>query len=84
MESTTLHADWLDEGDALTRDFTFSNFKQAMSFAQKVGDIAEELNHHPDIIIHDYKHVSLIVRTHDTQSVTQKDQELALRIDDIT
>ncbi len=83
MTTEELSSEWLDEGDALTRDFAFADFKEAMAFTQKVGLIAEEMNHHPDIVIHDYKYVSLILRTHDSQSVTDKDRELAGKIDEI-
>ena len=72
---------WTDDLGALTKNFTFHNFKEAMVFAQKVGELAEKANHHPDIIIHGYKYVQIILTTHDEGKVTEKDHELAKEID---
>ena len=72
---------WTHDLGALTRNFTFHNFKEAMNFAQKVGELAEEAKHHPDIIIHGYKHVQIILTTHDKGEVTEKDYDLAKKID---
>ena len=68
-------------GVALTRDYTLGNFKQAMAFANRVADIAEEQGHHPDILIHGWKYVTLRIATHATGGLSKNDFILAARID---
>lgn len=75
--------DWIDDVGALTKNFTFHSFKEAMAFAQEVGELAEKAQHHPDIIIHGYKHVQIILTTHDKGMVTEKDHNLAKEIDSL-
>ena len=73
---------WMESEQTLTRSFSFNNFVEALAFVNKVGEIAEELGHHPDICIKDYNSVHISTTTHDVGSrVTEKDQELARRID---
>ena len=72
---------WGDDQNVLTKNFTFHNFKEAMTFVQQVGTLAEKANHHPDILIHRYKHVRITLTTHDADTVTQKDFDLASKID---
>lgn len=75
---------WEFEDDTLTRDFEFKNFKEALAFVNVVGVIAEESNHHPDIILFDYKCVSIITKTHDANDqVTQKDYDLVDKINSV-
>ena len=47
----------------------------------QVADVAEEANHHPDILVHGYKHVRLTLSTHSAGRVTDADHHLARRID---
>lgn len=75
--------DWQEENDCLTKEFTFQNFSDAMIFANKVAEIAEELDHHPDILIHDYNKVTIKTTTHSEGKVTQKDHKLAEMVDEI-
>lgn len=73
---------WSETEGALTRTYTFSDFKQALAFVNSVGEIAEKLGHHPDLCIRGYKNVVISTTTHDAQNtVTQKDRELTAAID---
>ena len=73
---------WKEENNKLKREFEFDNFKKALSFTNKVGEIAERMQHHPDIIMHDYNQVRIEVTTHDEgMKVTQKDHNFAGDID---
>jgi 4a-hydroxytetrahydrobiopterin dehydratase len=72
---------WRDDGDALVRDFEFANFAAAMAFVNRVADVAEEANHHPDILVHGWNKVRLTLSTHDTGGLTDADRALAGRID---
>ena len=70
--------DWKEENNKLKREFEFDNFKKALSFTNKVGEIAERMQHHPDILLHDYNQVKIEVTTHDEgMKVTQKDHDFA-------
>jgi 4a-hydroxytetrahydrobiopterin dehydratase len=74
---------WRREGDALVRDFELGGFTQAMALANAVADAANEANHHPDILVHDYKHVRLTLSTHSAGGITENDFGLAAAIDAI-
>ncbi len=76
-------AGWTHEDDALVRDFRFPDFKAALWFVNRVGDLAEERNHHPDILLHGYDKVRLTLSTHTAGGVTEADHELAAAIDDL-
>ncbi len=65
----------------LTKELTFKDFKSALGFVNKVAQLAEELNHHPDILIHSYKNVRIILFTHSENKITEQDRELSSRID---
>jgi 4a-hydroxytetrahydrobiopterin dehydratase len=74
--------DWRPEGGALVRDFKFGDFPEAMAFVNRVAEVAEELNHHPDILIHGWNNVRLTLSTHsEGGAVTDSDRALAARID---
>lgn len=76
-------ADWRREGDEIIRDFQFENFARALDFVNRIADAAEALNHHPDILIHGWNKVRLSVTTHDKGGLTERDFELAARIDEL-
>ncbi len=66
----------------LLKEFKFDDFKQALDFVNNVGEIAEKLNHHPDISI-SYNKVKIKIYTHKVDGLTEKDFELAEKIDEI-
>jgi 4a-hydroxytetrahydrobiopterin dehydratase len=71
-----------ETGDrALTRTFKFDDFRAALSFVNRVGDIAEQLDHHPDVDIR-WNKVTLTLSTHSAGGLTERDFTLAHRIDD--
>lgn len=72
---------WRLEDDALAKSFRFGSFREAISFMVRVGFEAEALNHHPDWS-NSYNRVEMKLTTHDAgKKVTQKDVDLARRID---
>lgn len=76
--------EWIEENNALQKTFEFKDFKEALAFVNRVGEIAERMQHHPDIGIKDYKKVFVSTTTHDNGStITAKDRELAAEIDKI-
>jgi 4a-hydroxytetrahydrobiopterin dehydratase len=74
---------WKHEGPAVHRDWTFADFKEAMAFVNRVAELAEEANHHPDILVHGWNKVRLTLSTHSAGGITQGDLDMARRIDDI-
>ncbi len=71
---------WADSDGALERTFEFSSFPEAVGFVNRVAQLAEEENHHPDIAI-SYRKVTLRWTTHSAGGVTDRDRELAQRTD---
>lgn len=73
------HPDGWDEvDDALERTFAFRDFPEALAFVNRVAELAEAENHHPDIRI-DYSRVTLRWWTHTAGGITDRDAELAER-----
>jgi 4a-hydroxytetrahydrobiopterin dehydratase len=75
---------WNEEGGELVRDLKFDDFAAAIAFVHRVADVAEEANHHPDILVHGWNKVRLTLSTHSEGRITEKDHELARRIDALT
>lgn len=73
--------DWQDTGEALQRDLEFADFSAAMAYVNRVADLAEEVNHHPDILIHGWNKVRLSLFTHSEGRITDADRAMASRID---
>lgn len=69
----------LKEG-AITKLYKFKDFKEAMNFVNRAADLAEEADHHPDILIR-YNKVMLTLATHSAGGLTGKDFRLAREID---
>ena len=74
--------DWSLESNSITKDFSFNNFRESLDFVNKVGETAEEHNHHPDILV-SYNIVRLTLTTHSEKGLTKRDFELAKEIDKI-
>jgi 4a-hydroxytetrahydrobiopterin dehydratase len=64
----------------LWREYTFKDFARAMKFVNKVAEIAEAENHHPDIHIH-YNKVKLVLWTHDIGGLSENDFIVAAKVD---
>jgi len=76
-------ANWINVNNQLRKEFTFKDFAGALAFVNKVGRLAEEQNHHPDILLYKYKHVRLTLSTHSEGKVTEADHRLAELVDGI-
>ncbi len=72
-----------DGVQSLYREFSFENFREALSFVNKAGELAEKSNHHPDVTL-GWGYVKLWLTTHSDGGVTEKDHELARQIDQLT
>ena len=74
--------DWTEVDGALERTFELPSFLEALEFVNRVGALAEEEDHHPDIAI-SYRKVTLRWWTHTAGGITDRDRELAARTDSI-
>ncbi|MGA7919386.1 MAG: 4a-hydroxytetrahydrobiopterin dehydratase [Candidatus Acidiferrales bacterium] len=70
------------DGHHIVRDFTFPDFAQALAFVNKVGAIAEEQGHHPDIAL-SWGKAQVTTWTHKINGLTESDFILAAKIDQI-
>jgi 4a-hydroxytetrahydrobiopterin dehydratase len=73
---------WIDSQDALERTFELPSFREAVAFVNRVADLAEEADHHPDIAI-SYKKVTLRWTTHSEGGITDRDRDLAARTNEL-
>ncbi len=74
---------WNQKDERLVKDFKFDTFREAQRFLNKVADLAESQNHHPQIEW-TYNVVELSLSTHDAGDiVTNKDIKLAVAINGI-
>jgi len=72
--------EWSESGGKIQRTYQFEDFVRAMRFVNAVADAAEEMQHHPDILVR-WNKVTLSVMTHDAGGITDKDFRLAARAD---
>ena len=77
---TTLPGWALKGGLEISRQYTFRDFVEAMRFVNRVAELAEAADHHPDITIR-YTRVVLVLATHSAGGLTEKDVALARQID---
>jgi 4a-hydroxytetrahydrobiopterin dehydratase len=68
-------------GSSIVRDLQFSDFAAAIAFVDRVAEVAEAANHHPDILLHGWNNVRLTLSTHSQGGLTDADFELAGQID---
>jgi 4a-hydroxytetrahydrobiopterin dehydratase len=71
---------WSRRGDVITKTFQFRNFLTGIDFVNAVAKAAEAADHHPDIDIR-YTKIICSLSTHSAGGITQKDLDLAKRID---
>jgi 4a-hydroxytetrahydrobiopterin dehydratase len=72
--------EWKHEGNAIAREFVFRNFREAVAFLVRIAFDAEEADHHPDVAL-SYKRLRLSLSTHSEGGLTNKDFDLASKID---
>ena len=70
---------WEIEGGELVKVFKFGSYLEGVEFARKCGEVAEEMNHHPDLLIQ-WRKVRVSISTHSEGGVTGLDFEFAKRV----
>lgn len=73
---------WHKNDNIMYKEFEFDDFKSALDFVNKVGELAEKQNHHPDVEL-GWGRVKVSLTTHSEGKITDKDKELANLIDKI-
>ena len=83
IEDRLAAVDAWQRGDdhSIVRELKFGDFAEAIAFVNRVADLAEEANHHPDILIHGWNRVRLTLSTHSQGGLTDADFSLAGRIE---
>ena len=70
-----------EDKKSLSKLFTFKDFKEAIAFIDKVGALAEEEGHHPDISLFGFKNVTLTLSTHAIGGLSENDFIVAAKVD---
>jgi 4a-hydroxytetrahydrobiopterin dehydratase len=70
--------DWGERDNALVREFELPSFPAAIEFVDRLAELAESENHHPDVDIR-YRRVTVRWTTHSAGGITEKDREMAER-----
>lgn len=73
---------WSRKGDALTKTYSFARFADGIRFVQQVAQVADRMNHHPDIDIR-YTNIVFSLSSHDAGGITQRDLDLATAIEKV-
>ena len=73
---------WVQTPEGIRKQYVLNDFRSAVNLVNRVADLAEEANHHPEILIN-YKRVTFTLTTHDAGGITEKDVDLAARIEAI-
>ena len=75
--------EWMVESNQITKQYELNDFKSVLSFVNKIGEKAEQMDHHPDIFIHSWNKVRITISTHSEGGITKKDFQLAEKIEGI-
>jgi len=72
---------WEREDDQIVREREFEDFAAALRFVNRVAELSEEANHHPDILLHGWNKVRLSVTNHSEGGLTEADFALASTVE---
>jgi 4a-hydroxytetrahydrobiopterin dehydratase len=75
---------WTQDKESITKTFVRKNFLDAVAMVQQIAGIAEHMDHHPDILLSDYKNLKVMLTTHSAGGITQNDIDLARAIEQLT
>jgi 4a-hydroxytetrahydrobiopterin dehydratase len=74
---------WSREGEEIVRELECRDFAAAIALVNRVADLAEARNHHPDILVHGWNKLRLSLTNHSAGGLTATDFELARQIDEL-
>jgi len=72
-----------ESANVIVKEFTRKDFTDAANFIGMIAPIANQQDHHPDLLLHGYKNVRVMLSTHDAGGITSNDFKLAKAIDEI-
>lgn len=75
--------EWELEDGKVVRRIKFKNFREAVSFVNKVADLAEAENHHPNISIYGWNKVKLTFFTHAIKGLSENDFIMAAKVNQL-
>jgi len=80
---TQLGSDWrVIDGHHLEKGYRFKNFREALAFTNRVGEVSERESHHPEIRL-SWGSVTLLIWTHKVDGLTESDFVLAAKADGV-
>uniref|UniRef100_A0A832D0R5 Putative pterin-4-alpha-carbinolamine dehydratase n=1 Tax=Ignavibacterium album TaxID=591197 RepID=A0A832D0R5_9BACT len=82
LEQLKLLNNWIYVNNSISKEFIFKDFIGAISFVNSVALEAEKMDHHPDILIYGWNKVKINISTHSAGGVTEKDFQLAQKIEE--
>lgn len=74
---------WRLDGKALVREFVVSDFASAVDLFNQIAKIADNLDHHPDMLLYGWNKLRITITTHSRGGITNKDIEFANAIDNL-
>ena len=74
---------WTRDGDVLVRAVRCAGWRAAIRLVDAVADEADRHNHHPDILVTDYRNVTFRLTTHSEGGITHRDVDLAREIEEL-
>lgn len=82
VSDATAEFGWRIAGTTLCANFATDDFNAGVQFVNRIADAAQELNHHPDILL-TYPQVGVTLTSHDVEALTIRDVTLAQQISQI-
>ena len=74
---------WARSEDLIEKNFKVKDFASALAFVNAIGNKAEEMDHHPDILLHSWNQVKVMLSTHSEKGITGNDIALAKEVEGI-
>jgi 4a-hydroxytetrahydrobiopterin dehydratase len=68
--------EWERRGETIAKQYTFKEFMGGIRFINRIAEIAEQMDHHPDMTVN-YRRITFTLSTHDQGGITEKDVKLA-------
>jgi len=78
-----LGLEWSLERDSLVRDLSFADFAATVAHLNRVAEVAEKYNHHPDMLLHGWNKLKLSLTNHEAGGLTEVDFDMAARFDSL-
>jgi len=72
---------WRREGDEIVAEVECADFAAVIALVNRIAAEAERADHHPDLLVHGYKHLRITLSTHAAGGLTENDFSLARTLD---